>query len=181
MKTRTHTVTAIIAAFVLAATGSTSLAATGNGTSSEAGRAALSVAQAKISPAQAIAAAEAKAGGKATGIDLKHKNGATYYKVETRQGKQEHKLEIDAQSGQVLNSKTKTEKDAPPQAKISLQQAIAAAEAKVGGKAIEADLEHEKGSVVYDVEVLAANGTKHDVKVNADNGQVISSKVDHPD
>ena len=111
MKTRNHTVTAIIAAFVLAATGSTSLAATGNGTSSEAGRAALSVAQAKISPAQAIAAAEAKA----------------------------------------------------------------------GGKAIEADLEHEKGSVVYDVEVLAANGTKHDVKVNADNGQVISSKVDHPD
>lgn len=165
MKTRNHTVTAIIAAFVLAATGG----------------AALAVAQAKISPAQAIAAAEAKAGGKATGIDLKHKNGATYYKVKTRQGNQEHKLEIDAQSGQVLNSKTKTEKDAPPQAKISLQQAIAAAEAKVGGKAIEADLEHEKGSVVYDVEVLAANGTKHDVKVNADNGQVISSKVDHPD
>ena len=44
MKTRNHTVTAIIAAFVLAATGSTSLAATGNGTSSEAGRAALAVA-----------------------------------------------------------------------------------------------------------------------------------------
>ena len=108
MKTRNHTVTAIIAAFVLAATGGAALAATGNGTSSEAGRAALAVAQAKISPAQAIAAAEAKAGGKATGIDLKHKNGATYYKVETRQGKQEHKLEIDAQSGQVLNSKTKT-------------------------------------------------------------------------
>ena len=69
MKTRNHTVTAIIAAFVLAATGGAALAATGSDTSSEAGRAALAVAQAKISPAQAIAAAEAKAGGKATGVE----------------------------------------------------------------------------------------------------------------
>lgn len=67
------------------------------------------------------------------------------------------------------------------QAKMSLSQAISAAEEHVGGKASRAEFEHnKKNGVVYEVEVV--NGTKvHDVKIDAQNGSVISSVEDTED
>ena len=63
------------------------------------------------------------------------------------------------------------------QAKISMIQAITAAELHAGGKAVRAEYEKTKGGWVYDVEVLS--GTKvFDVKVDADKGTVISSVED---
>lgn len=68
-------------------------------------------------------------------------------------------------------------------AKIPMTQAITAAEQHVNGKAARAEYEQTKGGWAYDVEVVS--GTKvFDVKVDADNGTVISSvedKADHDD
>lgn len=68
-------------------------------------------------------------------------------------------------------------------AKIPLAQAITAAEQQVKGKAIRAEYEQSKSGWAYDVEVVS--GPKvFDVKVNADNGSVISvseDKADHDD
>jgi Predicted membrane protein len=65
-------------------------------------------------------------------------------------------------------------------AKISLTQAINVAEQHTAGKATRADLEHHKGILSYDIEVL--NGTKvFDVKVDAAKGTVISSNEDKRD
>jgi uncharacterized membrane protein YkoI len=65
-------------------------------------------------------------------------------------------------------------------ARISLAQAIAIAEQKTGGKASHAELENEKGALVYDVEVT--DGTKTtDVKVDAADGRVVSAQPDTAD
>jgi uncharacterized membrane protein YkoI len=65
-------------------------------------------------------------------------------------------------------------------AKISLTQAISVAEQHAAGKATGADLEHHKGILSYDIEVL--NGTKvFDVRVDAATGTVISSNEDKRD
>ena len=169
--------TAIIAAAVLATTGA--VAATNGMTSTKAAQ----FAQAKVSTSQAIDAAERKVGGHASEVDFKHKNGSSYYKVEVLANQQKHEVKIDANSGQVLSSEVETEQDsdhvknATPPA-ISLKQAIAAAEAKTGGRAKEADLERKNDQVYYDVEVLVNNGQKQKVKVDAANGAVLSVKVE---
>jgi len=65
-------------------------------------------------------------------------------------------------------------------AKISLAQAITVAEQRVSGKASRAEFDHSLHGDVYEVEVLA--GPKvFDVKVDAENGTIISSVEDQPD
>ncbi|WP_323034195.1 PepSY domain-containing protein [Pararhodobacter sp.] len=66
------------------------------------------------------------------------------------------------------------------QAKVSIAQAISAAEKEHGGKATKAELEHSKQGLIYEVEVVA--GAKvFDVKVDADKGSILSSTEDKSD
>lgn len=69
------------------------------------------------------------------------------------------------------------------QAKVSLAQAITAAEEHVGGKAAKAEFEHDrKGSASghYEVEVVKGKQV-FDVRVDAEKGSVISSVEDKND
>ena len=66
-------------------------------------------------------------------------------------------------------------------AKISLVQAIGAAEAQAAGKATKAELESERGATVFGVEVVTADNKVFDVKVDATDGKVLSSTQDQPD
>ncbi len=66
------------------------------------------------------------------------------------------------------------------QAKVSLAQAIGAAEAKAGGKATKAELDADKGGTIFKVEVVAADSKVYDVKVDA-SGNVLSSQLDKLD
>lgn len=68
-------------------------------------------------------------------------------------------------------------------AKISLIQAITAAEHHTPGTPVRAEYEHTKSGWAYDVEIVNGKQT-FEVRVNADTGAVISSakdKVDHDD
>ena len=66
------------------------------------------------------------------------------------------------------------------QTKISLTQAIAAAEQHANGRAIRAELEDENGTIVYGVEVLSgAKAT--DVKVDVRDGKILSAQADTVD
>lgn len=62
-------------------------------------------------------------------------------------------------------------------AKISLTQAVAAAEQHIGGQASKAEYEHEKGQLVFKVEVVKGQSAM-DVKVDPMNGQIIASADD---
>ena len=66
-------------------------------------------------------------------------------------------------------------------AKVTLNQAISAAEAQAGGKAIQAELDGANGTPVYKVAVVSANSQVHDVTVDVTDGKVLSSKLDHAD
>lgn len=65
-------------------------------------------------------------------------------------------------------------------ARISLTQAIAAAETGVGGKAVRAEYEKTKGGWAYDIEVVKAD-KMFDVLVDSNYGKVISSTEDVAD
>ena len=90
-----------------------------------------------------------------------------------------------AASGIAAYATTSMENDAValPATKISLSQAVAAAEQQANGRATRAELEHTQSGIVFDVEVVS--GAKvFDVRVDADKGTVISSdkdKADHDD
>lgn len=66
-------------------------------------------------------------------------------------------------------------------AKVSLGQAVTAAEAQAGGKATLAKLDDENGAIVFNVEVVTADSKVFDVKVSAADGKVLSSKADLTD
>lgn len=65
-------------------------------------------------------------------------------------------------------------------AKITLTQAITAAEQHVQGRAIKAELENENGKLVYEVEVVKQNMAT-DVKVDSADGRIVSAKADPRD
>lgn len=66
-------------------------------------------------------------------------------------------------------------------AKISLTQAVGAAESQSGGKATKAELEGERGTIAYQVEVVTPDNKVFDVRVDAVDGKVLSSKQDQAD
>ncbi|TCV85368.1 PepSY domain-containing protein [Sulfurirhabdus autotrophica] len=68
-------------------------------------------------------------------------------------------------------------------AKVSITQAIAAAEQHVGGKASRAEYERAKGQYVFDIEVVKDKNVM-DVEVDPTSGKVIAAvedKNDHDD
>lgn len=73
--------------------------------------------------------------------------------------------EVQAASGQIDDGK-----ELLPQAGITLDQAIAAAQSAASGSVGEVDLEHYEGKLVFNVDI----GDK-DVKVDASNGSVITA------
>ncbi len=75
----------------------------------------------------------------------------------------------------------KSEAEFPSMAKISMDQAIQKALASVKGQVLKAELEDENGSLVYGVEVVAADKTIMDVKVDAGSGKVLATEQDKVD
>lgn len=58
---------------------------------------------------------------------------------------------------------------------IGVPRAVAIAEGAVGGKALEAELDYEKGRLVYEVTAAAAKGT-HEVRIDANSGEIVSQR-----
>ncbi len=58
-------------------------------------------------------------------------------------------------------------------AKVTIEQAIKTATDKVQGKVIEAELEKEDGKVVWEVEIVGADGKLSELYVDADTGVLV--------
>ena len=63
------------------------------------------------------------------------------------------------------------------QAKITLTEAIKAAEQKTGGKAMEAEVDDESSTVQFEIEILK-DGKIHEVKVDGKTGKVLKVSLD---
>ena len=64
------------------------------------------------------------------------------------------------------------------QAKITQDEAINAALEKVPGTVGEVELEDEKGTIVYEIELVSTDGTEHEVEVDAQTGEVLKVEAD---
>ena len=73
------------------------------------------------------------------------------------------------------------EKQLQKEATVTEEAAVSAALQEVSGKAGEAELEDEDGTVVYGVEVTDDQGKKFDVKVDAKTGKVLKAEADDED
>jgi uncharacterized membrane protein YkoI len=69
----------------------------------------------------------------------------------------------------------------PVLAKLTIQDAVAAAQAEVPGQVLSVGLEAEDGYLVYKVEIAAARGAITDDLVDAGNGTVLQPEHDHED
>lgn len=63
-------------------------------------------------------------------------------------------------------------------AKVSLSQAIDAAKAETGGTAVEAEFEAGRGKAFYELDLIAADGSEIEVRVDAETGDVVLAEVD---
>jgi uncharacterized membrane protein YkoI len=63
-------------------------------------------------------------------------------------------------------------------ARVTLSDAVKAAEAKTSGRAIEAKLHYDDGMLVYKLETLTSDGMEQDVKVDAMDATKVSVLVE---
>jgi uncharacterized membrane protein YkoI len=76
-----------------------------------------------------------------------------------------------------IPTKDKTKKDYHNIATVTLGDAVAAALAKVPGKAVEAELDSEQGALIYEVKVIGDDGSTHKLDVDAGNKEILKDDV----
>lgn len=91
---------------------------------------------------------------------------------------QEPQLDGSIQAPESEGTSEDEDKDLESLATVTADEAIAAATAAVPGTADKAELGNENGTVVYEVDVTADDGTKTEIKVDAGNGAVLDSSAD---
>lgn len=138
------------------------------------------LAKSQITASQAVNTAQSKIGAEAKvkEVEFRHnKYGKDYFEVDLFGNNQHHKVDVDAASGEILGTDSKTPKEVkvrPEQAapKISFEQAMKIATDKTGGKVAEADLKFHDGQGFYTIETVTKDQMFF-VAVNAENGQIV--------
>src|SRR5690625_3973795 len=64
------------------------------------------------------------------------------------------------------------------QRRISIEEAMNIALSQVQGEIVKVELEHEKGILVYEIDIVTAQGVKYEIVVDANNGTVLEVKLD---
>ncbi|WP_179218698.1 PepSY domain-containing protein [Saccharibacillus sp. O23] len=183
---------AVAAALTLGGTAALAGAAGTTGTTN--GTTAQSVSKAMISQSQAEQIALKAQKGTVDEVELKTRNGKTYYEVDIDRpaGESDVDVWVDAYTGSLLKVEPDEDRDdrggnasnsgqTSSAVKItSAQAASIAIEHAGGGKVTDNDLDKEDGVYVYEIEVKTANG-ETDVKIDANTGKVLKSETDYDD
>ena len=83
--------------------------------------------------------------------------------------------------GGTIRIEKQYESEFPSMAKISMDQAVRNALASVQGQVLKTELEDENGFLVYGIEVVPADKSVVDVKVDAGTGRVLAMNRDKAD
>ncbi|MBE1564736.1 PepSY domain-containing protein [Nonomuraea africana] len=128
----------------------------------------------------ASGALEAVEGGTLVSIESEDEGRWEVHVVETDGTEQQ--MDVDAETGDVVSGPTTEEDEAEDKAELQAlvkgaeltyeEAAAKAASAVPGGRITELSLDREGGKVVWEADVMAADGTKHEVKVDAKEGTV---------
>lgn len=62
--------------------------------------------------------------------------------------------------------------------RISIYDAMAAANEQVPGDIVKVELEREQGVLVYEVEIVTAEGVKYEIDVDVNTGEVLNVQLD---
>lgn len=156
---------------------------------------------ATVTPAEASAAALDAQPGTIDDVELSNENGNVVYEVEVvATDGAEFDVIIDAGNAEVLDiraddgpytaadhtSSIQTDPSVDDQADAALvalatvtpEEASAAALAARSGTVTDVELSNEAGNVVYEVEVVDANGAEFDVIIDAGNASVLATEAD---
>lgn len=131
--------------------------------------------QSKISAIEAINAAERSSGAQAENLELDMHRGHAVFEIDLFDDKMEYEIHIDAQSGDIISRQSEYDDSLPRPTKISLAQAIEIAEAETGAKTVDADREGRSSGIIYEIKLLAEDGTRHYVDVHSEDGRIIDS------
>jgi uncharacterized membrane protein YkoI len=148
----------------------------------------------KVSYDQATAAARKAVPGTATSaeLDTADRNGSLVWEVDVfGKDHKNHDVTIDAGNGTVLNKHTDRDDDAEDAAEAqALIKADKTGYAKATDQALKAvpgtvtsyDLDdNDRGSTVWELDVLGKDHKSHEVTVDAANGKVLNQHVDQDD
>ena len=131
--------------------------------------------QSKISAAQAIAIAEKDTNATADNLDLELHRGSAVYEIDLHDDKQEYEIRVDAITGEITKRQSEYEDDLPRRGTITITQAIETAEREAGAKVVEADLDGKRSGLVYEIELIGSDGSRHFVDISADDGKILRS------
>ncbi|WP_238652583.1 PepSY domain-containing protein [Paenibacillus piscarius] len=177
-----------IAAAALILGGAYGIGEVQGGSTAEAAPTVKSQGKALIGVAKAEAVALKAAPGQVESIELEKKAGSTYYDIEIQQTRQEMDVRVDAYTGKVISVREDKDDDddryaeaaAPGGKLITAGRAAEAAQAAVKGTVTDVDLDRDRGTAVYEVEIR--NGkNKTEVGVDAYTAKIIYTDVDSDD
>ena len=131
--------------------------------------------QSKISAAQAIAIAEKDTKATADNLDLELHRGSAVYEIDLHDDKQEYEIRVDAITGEITKRQSEYEDDLPRRGTITITQAIETAERETGAKVVEADLDGKRSGLVYEIELIGSDGSRHFADISADDGKILRS------
>ena len=131
--------------------------------------------QSKISAAQAIAIAEKDTKATADNLDLELHRGSAVYEIDLHDDKQEYEIRVDAITGEITKRQSEYEDDLPRRGTIAITQAIETAERETGAKVVEADLDGKRSGLVYEIELIGSDGSRHFADISADDGKILRS------
>lgn len=137
--------------------------------------------EARITMAQARQAALARVPGKVESGRLERENGRVVFEFEIHTAQNtEAEVYVDAATGEVVKTEAEegraSEKEIKlmSEARVTMEQAEQTALARVAGTVVEAELERERGKVLYSFEIVGANGDETEIHVDAVTGQIES-------
>ncbi len=131
-----------------------------------------------IDAAQAIVIATDKVNGQAVELDFDEDGGRGYYEIEVYTSNKQYELKVDAESGKIVKSDMDRERDERTDVGISLQQAVLIAERETKAKTKSAELKNRGAKdSYYEVDTIRKN-TEYEVRIDANDGKVLSVKRD---
>ena len=140
---------------------------------------------ADLSEDEAQQIAEDHVGGTAQSVELEHEDGPVYEVLVEQDNGDRKEVEVDGNSGEVLEVEDEEngeddDEDSISASNVSLSEedAIDIATDEVNGTVEEIELENEDGMPVYEIELVASNGSETEVTVHADEGTVLDIETE---
>ena len=140
-----------------------------------------------ISPEQAAEVAlKAHPNTQVAGIDLERTRGTTAWEVKLLSDQGEWEVSVDVITGQIVKDEQEethcSDEDCRwvTLAKLNYKQALTRMlEAVPGGQVVELEIDDEDGRPVWEADIMTDHHEKHEVKIDAETGEVLKHKGHH--